>query len=366
MPSSILEYLNRRTNEVTAVADQTFFRLLESTAPIESAIPINSYASRELLVAKVSHNRMPIARILAPGEELKATKPQMTLIEAIAKNVKLGQKLVYTEPDYELMHRLQMQASIGGAAGQAATQAIEQYFFGNVANLVPSVYDASLVLGTKIAVTGNCNYTDPLTGNSIAISYSPPSGNMIAPLTGNARWSQPATCTPLANLEAHAKAYYNLIGRWPDQVVMGWQTLRYLAEATDTKTSFYRRAGGSAAAAPELYVEDDQAADLIKTRTRCNSVLLFDAQYTNEDSAGNQTNSYFLPPDYYFFTQPDFIERAFVPTVERDFEPGLFQISDVESRLPRVEYSAIAGAFIPYVKDERFIAAANVNNTAVT
>ena len=365
--ASIIEYLNRRTREVEAVVDQTFFRLMESTAPLDRFYPITNYAMRELLIAKMSHAKLPMAQILAPNEEVKAVRPQMTLIEVLNKNIKLGQKLVWNETDFELLHRLE--TTTGPSATQLRT-AIETQFFGNVQSLVASIYDKSLYLALRIACLGQCNYTDPISGESVAIDYSPTSGHIATALTGNARWiAAPTTCTPLANLEAHARTVYGNTGRWPQAILMREAVMRAVADSTEAKTAVMRKQGAETATPTtgELYIGDMQVMDLIKERVRCQEVILNDAQYTVDSAAGTQSNGYFLPDDYYVFLyEPGVIERAFVPTVERDFAPGLFQINDIESRLPRREYSAAAGNFIPFVKDERYIAARNINNTAIS
>lgn len=326
---------------------------------------------RELLIARMSHRKLPMAQILAPNEEVKAVRPQMTLIEILNKNIKLGQKLVWTERDFELLNRLETQVAAGGPGAATARQAIQDYFFGNVQQLVPSVYEKSLFLAMRVAVTGNCNYTDPISGEQVAISYSPTSGHIAATLTGNARWSQStnASCTPLANLEAHARTVYNNTGRWPQAVVMREANMRQVADSNEAKTAVLRKMGADSTN-PDLtgvYIGDAQARDLILERTRATELIMFDAQYTEDSAAGTQSDGYFLPDDYYLFIyEPGYIERAFVPTVERDFAPGLYQINEIESRLPRREYSAIAGCFVPFVRDERYIVARNVNNTAIS
>jgi len=367
--ASIIEYLNRRTRELTATVDQTFFRLMESTQPIDRFIPTTNYAMRELLIARMTHKKLPIAQILAPNEEVKAVRPQMSLIEVLNKNIKIGQKLVWNETDFELLNRLQTQVAAGGPGAPVARQAIQDYFFGQAQQLVATVYEKSLVLAMKVACIGQCNYTDPISGESVAIDFSPTSGHVAATRTSNARWSQPTTCTPLADLQAHSEAVYANIGRWPQAVIMHFSTLRQVADSTEAKTAIMRKNGADTATPTTdgIYLNDQMTIDLIRERTRATEVVLFDAQYTEDSAAGTQTDSYFLPADYYLFAyESGYVERAFVPTVERDFAPGLYQLNDIESRLPRREYSAIAGCFIPFVKDERYIAARNVNNTAIT
>jgi len=371
--ASIIEYLNRNPREITEVVDQTFFRLLESTAPVERFFPVVNYTTREALVARMSRKKMPMAQLLAPDQEVQAIRPQVTMIEVTQSNVKVGTKLYWTESDFIMMHNLQMQMAGGGPGRAIAEQAIKDHFFGTVQELVPSVYEKSLYLVmSKLASIGQCNYTDPISGYKIAIDAAVPTGHIAATLTGGDRWSEAATCNPLANLAAHAEAIYNGTygtGRFPMAVIMHRTDLRRIADSTEAKTAILRKAGADSTtpAVTGMYLNDDTVIELIKERTRASEVIVFDAQYTAEAADGTQTNGYFLPDDYYQFVYVEGnIERAFVPTVERDFAPGLYTLNDFDSKLPRREFSAVAGNFIPYVKDERLIGSRNVCNTAIS
>jgi hypothetical protein len=51
MPS-VVEYLNREKRKIDKIVDQTFFRLLEGTAPIDALMPRTSYVDRSLLISR--------------------------------------------------------------------------------------------------------------------------------------------------------------------------------------------------------------------------------------------------------------------------------------------------------------------------
>lgn len=356
MPS-IVEYLNRRSGAVTSVVDETFFRLMESTAPIDTQIPVTSYQSRKLLLVRFKRHRPTLAHIVAPGQEIPMSKPAVSLSEDQFGNLKIGKKLGWTEPEFELLHEL----TTGVAAGNAQLEAeIKRHFFGAITDLVPAVYEKSLYLALMIATTGSCTFTDPITGAQVRLTYPTESFQFPTALAGNARWSQPATATPLANLEAHARSMYDVLGMWMPVINVHWSDIRRIATTTEAMTAYLRQTGATGSDTTGIYLKDEQVIALILERTRATSVNVFDAQLSEEQADGSIVDKYFFPEDYYFFSRPGYMERAFVPTVEKDFQPGLFTINEVDSKAPRVESSTVVGNVIPFVADARYLAARKI------
>jgi hypothetical protein len=60
------------------------------------------------------------------------------------------------------------------------------------------------------------------------------------------------------------------------------------------------------------------------------------------------------------------MERAFVPTVEKDFQPGIFSLTEQKSIIPRREQMAGVANGVPAVFDARKICAQKVSNSTFT
>lgn len=361
--SLIIDFFTRQKRDVDKIVDTTFWRLMESTAAIDNLMPIIDYINRKILVMKFGHNKPTIASIVAEEQDIPATRPKAELDENLFSNLKIGKKLLFTARHFELMNEMQLYLSSGSPNAAAMANQIEKYFFGLAADLVPTVIEKATLLTMKVATTGSCTYDDPLTGGKVRLTYPGLiSAHLPAPLTGNARWSQAATCTPLANLETHARAYYDNLGFFPPTVVMRWATMRQVADSNELRTAKMRAAGNSdeAPATTGLYIEDDEAIAFIKQRTRAQNVVLFDAMYSEELKNGDQVDRYYLDENTYFFAADGQFERAFVPTVEKDFQPGIFYLTEVVSKAPRREHAIALGNGVPFCADPRRIAARKV------
>ena len=79
---------------------------------------------------------------------------------------------------------------------------------------------------------------------------------------------------------------------------------------------------------------------------------------------GTIVDKYYLDDNTYFFTEEGNMERAFTPTVERDFQPGIYVNSKVLNDAPRTERTVAVGNAIPAVFDARKLAARNVVGVA--
>jgi len=358
--ASPVEFFQRRKREIDRIVDQTFFRLLEGTDGILRYIPRTNYVNRKLLAARFSGSRPTMASIVAEEQEIPASRPRMQLDEDLMSNCKVGKQIIWKAKDFELMHEMQLLLAGGG---QAAAAAIEKHYFGTVADLVPACYDKALFLAMKVATTGSCVYTDPLSG--ARIEYTVPgtiSALLPAALTTGARWSQPTTCTPLANLEAHARSCYDQFGIFPQAVAMHWDNLRQIADSNEAKIAKLRTAGADSTT-PDvtgMYLEDDEVIAMVRQRTRAQEVFLFDAQYSEELANGTENEDFFLPENYYTFLWQGNLEQAFVPTVERSFQPGIYTNTRQINDAPRVERSVAVANCVIAAWDGRKIAARRV------
>lgn len=362
MTASIAEFLTRRKRDVDKLVDQTFFRLLEDTSGLLRIMPRTSYQNRKLLALRFKHNRPTIASVIAPEQEIPASRPRMDLTEDFYTNCKVGKQIVWKEQDFELVNDLQN--LMLGTGGTQAVDAIERHYFGQVADLVPAIYDRSLTIGLQILTTGTCNFVDPLSGATFALTYSDLESTLFpAALAGNARWQQATTCTPLDNLENLADAYYDKNGSYAPFVVMSLKNFREIRNSNSAKIAVLRRAGADSATPDTtgVYIEDPQAIDLILQRTRAREVIIFDAEYSQENADGSVDTLRYMPQDYVVLTSESVLEQAFVPTVENNFAPGIFNLSEIVNRAPRVERSVAVGNMIPACFDRRKLCARKVN-----
>jgi hypothetical protein len=363
MDSLIIEFLSRRKREIDEIVNLTFWRLMEGTGAIDSIMPVRDYVNSKILLMQYSHNQPTVASVVAEEQDIPATRPRMALSEQIFSNLKVGKKLIYTARHFELMREMQLQIAAGGSAAAEAQQALEKFFFGEAADLVPSVVQRMTVLTFQVALTGACLYTDPLTGARVELTYPGTLPALLpAALTGNARWSQAATCTPLANLETHARAMYDALGRWPQKIILRWNMIRQIADSNEAKIAVLRRSGADSTTPDTtgMYLEDGQVIDLILQRTRASEIVTFDAMYSEEDAAGAITDRYFLPDNTYLFAMDNQFQRAFVPTVERNYQPGIYFGAKVVEEAPRREQAIALGSGLPFTADPRYIASRRV------
>lgn len=366
MPN-FLEFFNRRKREYDELVDKTFFRLLENTSEIDGLIPAVNYADSSILIAEIEAYRPTLANVVAPDQEIPATRQILNISDRELKTYFAGKKIEWNQKDYELLTRMQNALGAGGQANNAVATAIEKHFFKRMVDLVPSVYERSLMFALQIACGQAVSYTDPLSGAKLEISYSGTvSAHLPAALTSGNRWSQPTTCTPLTNLQTHAEAVYSNLGVWMDTIVMHWDNLRQVADSTEAKTAVLRKMGADSTT-PDvtgLYITDQQAIDLVKERTRATSVILFDAQYSEENADGTISNSEFLPADYYAFMMrsKQNVKRAFVPVLgpSGSAVSGVARVTKNNGDLPFKEWTTVIGASIPAVSDPRYLAARKV------
>jgi hypothetical protein len=370
--SSFIEFFNRRKRQIDELVDRTFFRLLENTSAVDALFPARNYADSSILIAEVESYRPTLANIVAADQEVPTTRQILTINDRELKPYYGGKKVLWTSRDYELLDKLNLALAAGGGANKQLADAIEQSFFKRMVDLVPSVYERSLQFALLIATGQAIDYTDPITKARLQLAYSGTiPAHLPAPLTGNARWSQPATCQPLTNLQTHAEAIYGTgsntgLGVWFDTLLMHWRNLRQVADSNEAKVAMMRRMGADTAtpATDGIYLSDQQAIDLIKERTRATNVVLFDAQFSEENEDGSISNGEFLPSDYYVFMPAgrQNIKRAFVPVLGADGRKtaGVARVTKNNGDIPYREWTTVLGASIPAVSDPRYLAARRV------
>jgi len=370
MPNSIYEFLERRENKDIwrEQVDQTDWRLLNPVdrSRLDRLIPATSYPSRSILINRMITHRPTLATIIAEDAEVPPSRPQMILNEELLGNCKIGKKYQWNERDQKQLLELQQ-----GNLPQATKIAIENYFFGTIGDLVPSIYDKSMRMAMEIALTGSVDFTDPISKAKFKMSYTTTSGHIPAALTSTALWSAATTATPLQNLQDHAETVYNTLGKFPDSVSMHRTQLRQVAATNEAKIAWLTRTGGSGTTSQDLtgvFLSDMMVKELIGERVNPNTgaeVIINDAKYSEENADGTISDKFFLAvganTGYYQFGWDGYIERGFVPTIENKLASGIYVVNGQKTDdVPHRYWTTAVANFVPVVKDPRYIAARKV------
>lgn len=354
------EGTHRTKSQAARIIDETFHKLMLGTADLDRQMPATSYADSDLLIMRMDKSKPTIASLVAPEAEIPVQRNRMQLSSERMGELKVGKQIVWKENDYKMLRKLGM-----SDVSQEVRRAIETTIFQVGADMIPSLYEKATMLAIKIATSGQCVFTDPLTGVEVELSYSDLTDAALMPaaLTGNARWNQPATATALTNLETHARAFYDKFGYYLPEITMRDHSLQDMKAQTSVRRALLARRGATQIDTDvinDLYLEDAEVIELIKQRTKATTVTIVDSMYSEEQADGSVVDKYFLDDNTYYFSEPRFIERAFVPTVEKNFAPGIYTRTREINDAPRVERTVAVGAFVPFAADARKLAARKV------
>lgn len=373
MADSIYAFLERRENADIwrKLVDQTDYLLREPTTDIDIVIPATSYPSRSMLLNRFKGHRPLVATLIAEDQQIPPNRPQMQLSEELLTNAKLGSGYEWNEMDQKMY--LEMQS---GILPPETKMALERNFFGNVANIVPSIYDKTLMLAMQVALTGICTFSDPVSNIQFNVDYTAqiPSAHLPAALSAGRLWSAPTTCTPLTDVKNLTEQVYRRstdpIGEWPQYVFMHWEQLRQIAESNEAKIAFVRSQGNATTGTPDLtgvYLDDAATMSLITKFAHGAQVKIFDTKYSELQSDRRTVlNKPFLADangntGYFFLAFDAYMERAFVPTIENKLAPGIYVVNGMEvDRVPHRYWTEGVANFIPLLQDPRRIAAQKV------
>lgn len=363
MPT-IIELFNRNKRNVDKLVDTSFYRLLEADDPLNGIMPVQNYTVRELLMMKFSHSKPTIARIIAEDQEVPITKARMVLTEELLSECKLGKAYGFTDQHYVLMQKMDGYLAQNTAVSNELANEIKRYFFGLAEDLAPAIVNRMTQMMFQVLTTGQCVFTDPLTGARVNLTYPNVIATLMpAALTAGDAWNQPATAKGIDNLRNHSRAYYDIHGKYPDNAIFRMANIRQLADQASTKRYKVINSGGTNASADDIsnvYLEDAEVIDIIRRVTNIPNVQMFDGMYSDETAAGVVNDIYYLPDNHYVFVDNGVVERAMVPTVEKDFAPGIYSLAERKSNIPRRDQLAGVGNGVPACFDDRKLAARKV------
>jgi len=377
MPDSIYSFLQRRENleKQEFLVDQTNYQLQNppELSDFDRVMPATFYADPLMIIRRFTKHRPTVATLISEDAEVPPSRPQFAMNEETLSRAKIGKKYAWKGADMDLLQKLNNPTTT-----PALRTLIENEFFGTVAGLVPAIYDKSKLLTVPVALTGSTTFTDPISGVQFALSYADSlvAEHMPVPLTAGARWSIPATCLPLQNLQDHAEALYytssNPLGMYPSYVFMNRVNFIRIRDSNEAKIAYLRELGNSTSGTPDfsgLTIPDAYLEGMIARRVNprgtCKVVQL-DAKISEEQTNGTIIDKFLMAvdgnTDYYFFGWDGYIERAFTPPVESMGAGGGIYIVNGQKTddIPHRYWTTAAANFVPIVRDPRMIAARRV------
>jgi hypothetical protein len=390
MTGILLELFENNLQTINKIVDLTLAR--ENSAgqiiidgypdpALDMFMPLVNYPDAHLAIMKMKTFAPTLARIGATDGEVRPERSKVTLDVERLGNLKIYKSRLLTEEDANTLQRAKVLDILGSPQ---AAQAIRDMYLSTPALLAQSCINLATVLALRVAISGACLYTDPVTDIAAELSYasSIPSGHIAATKTGNARWSQLATANGIQDLLDHMNVYYNTLRRFPPYVIMGRTEALNLVSQASTKEQVARLKGmlteagtvDAAAIANMPQPTLDDVAGVISNRLMGTSgrsgttqLIVSDAIYYNSDESGNPTTTApYIPAGYYLFATPGYMERAIVPSAENNYLGGLITVPEAVSKVPMRDKLTVVGRMVPLVADPRLLAARNVENSAIS
>jgi hypothetical protein len=179
MAGEILEYLNRQdiANSIRVLVDQTNVLLMDTEAipVLDRVIAPKFYADTNLLLNRIKTHRPTVGTLVSKDAEIPPSKPRMTLTEDILKDSRIGKKYQYGSEALALIRKLN---NMSGNNAVAFADVVKKHFFGEISGLVPAIQDKARLLSTQIALTGSCNFSDPISKVQFSVSYTTVASHM--------------------------------------------------------------------------------------------------------------------------------------------------------------------------------------------
>jgi hypothetical protein len=374
----ISDFLRSHSRQITQIVDTTHRKLLISTEPLTALYPAVDYASANIAMAQLSGSTPVLARIIAPESEVPVTKTKIQLsVESIGQ-LKVALAHVWAENDYRMLQDLKS-ANISPELKSALTA----YFYQYPLNLTKSVRNRALRIAILCSLEANVDYVDPITNVRVNIDYRDKMESIArqfpAALTGLNAWSDPVNSTPLMNMATHLDDLYDLHGvRKPTALVLSYTTFMQIRNAVSTKEAWQMKTGGYVSDLPitdpnnplsRLFLKDEEVKDLISAYTGVpvNAITVAEGEFEEEQLDGSLIRQpYFSDSNgnsnyYCFHYENGQVESAFVPTVEKNFSPGLFELNELISKLPKKEITAVCGNVVPIIRNAKYLAARKVS-----
>lgn len=378
MAESIYEYFERRTRKAEAqrIVNQTHVNLLEETpTEFDAVFKAQFYPDPDMALIKVEGHRPTVATIVSDDAEVPISRPRMTLTEDMIKDMRLVKSYAWTGKELKMFQK--MQASDINAELKAS---YEEYFFGTIRSLPVAIQDKSKYLAVPVGLKGALTFSDPISGIPYEIDYTgyTVAQHLPSALTGNARWNQPTTCTPLQNLRDHSDAVYQTSDRplrkRPQYLFMNYTVFLYIRESNEAKLEWLTTKGIGISDVPVLtgvkVPEDDlkmMISKLVNPDQGC-KVVIINSEISEEQTDKSIVDKPIFQADgstnWYMFGWDNMIERAFFPSTESFLSgsnAGIFLLNGQRTDRHPFRYWVEASAnYMPLVPDPRMLAARKV------
>jgi hypothetical protein len=372
--ATFTEFSKNSIRDILTVTDTTFFRLMEEAInPMSRFFPSEFYEDENELMLEIS-TRKGLGRLLAPDQEIPSSRPNLEAVIRSTIGTYSGIRYDWREADYRLLEKIENFRTQPNGAEIA--EKLTRGLLGVFANLIPSIEQRSLHLMLLLNSTGNLTYTDPITRLQLNVSYPVTAGHVPAALTGGTRWNQPTTCDPLGNLETHANTLYATLGMYPFALLIHKNNIDQMRSCNSVRIAAQIKRSGEPTIdqVPNIFIDNPtinptskvatgEIIDLIKGRTNCQEVLIFDTEFSEEQPDNTFVNVPFLPADTYQFVWERTGIRAFFPVKGADGQlvRGIATVTKDNGTLPFAEHTAALGKFGLANGDPRKIAARRVN-----
>jgi hypothetical protein len=362
---SIVAFLNLRKFEIDKIVDQTYFRLREGFEAINQYMPFTEYPDVQLLVAQFQEYPT-IASIMGDNEDIPVRKPNAILNEVLLGQARFGLSYYYQSKDFEYFHKLQERLAMGGRGAEA----YERYFYKRAETLTESTLNLLTYLYIQVIQTGGVTYTDPFSNTQFSLTYPTESTLFPTALAGGNTWDNIATAQGINDLYTLSKAWYDVLGFYPYATMLSTQAFRQLQAQYSTKLAVLSArgsigvvAGGGTTTTETVlsnFLPSMEEINATMQRRDIPPLVLFDAQYQQENPNGTFSRLRYSDPSIVNFLTKGMGERALMGYPENDFNPGVRVESFVESTMPRREVSRAMAAGVPFISDPRFLSALKV------
>lgn len=355
-------------NALQRLVDEAFALTLQTDSPMNRLAPITEYTRQDLFLYRISRNVPSVAVLLGVEQEIPRATTSARLSEDSIKNLILGKKYVLTQADYMQIARLE-DASIN----RTDKQFIRDQIYGSAADFAPAIAEKALALLMLVMAQGSVTYADPLSGHRAVLTYPGTIPALLpAALSGGSAWSASTTATGMQNLIDHYELIKSTTGITPDWLMMRSPTLNLLKAQTSTKRMLTQSTEATADFSG-IILSLEQMREAIRSYLPGTELLIVDEVYYEDTVSGldpvsgtwngatmGRVQKNYLLDNYYVFGFNGNYERAFVPTVEKNLQPGIFVGTREESVAPRRDSMFAMAYVVPWVSDPRLIAARKV------
>ena len=329
---AISSWLNDKNQNkaVDTIVEDTHSRLRQRQPVLDEYMPIKTYDSRNFL-AYVVQRINTLASVISYGGEIPTTR-QGKLRKLTTQMVKIAiQRLYDEETQWEMLEAMELAAARGvevrdritpdGHIIPGVSQSMAQYIFGNIEDLVTSIYDTVNVMAWQCLQYNKVNFVDFRNNTTTLIDWADPEADYdhfptaLTQLGDTAdkslnTWTDVQYADGIQLLVNDCENFHETNGFFPGCIAMSRQARNNLLRLESTKI-----AARSISTAPQGTVSPKLLQDILDTR-ELPMIKTFDELYELENVQGDVIKGRFLQQNRYVFLTKGMGERAFGVTME--------------------------------------------------